>query len=201
VSAAYVDGRVLISADGYEQRCRDLDVLRNEARVELAERLREARQDGDLADNPALHDVLEEQAQLERRIAQLEAQLAAATIVAPTADGRAGIGSVVRVRDLDGNIAEYELVGPLESDADSGRVSITAPVGRALVGRRGGARVEVATPRGPLGLKVICVRPGATLAEDDASLPCCRPEVAGSIPARSVASFTRARAAPPRRTA
>ena len=168
MSAGDGDGRLLITADGYEQRRRELDVLRSEARGELGERLREAREDGDLSDNPALHDLLQEQAQLERRIAQLETQLAAATIVAPTADGRAGIGSFVRVRDHDGGLAEYELVGPLESDADNGRVSIAAPVGRALVGQRVGARVDVATPRGPLGLKVISVRPGATLAREAA---------------------------------
>jgi transcription elongation GreA/GreB family factor len=67
-----------ISAEGYEQRSRRLDVLRGEARHELPEQLREARQDGGLADNPTLQDLLEEQAQLERRIAVLEAQLAAA---------------------------------------------------------------------------------------------------------------------------
>jgi transcription elongation factor GreA len=168
VSAGNIDGSLLITADGYAQRCRELGMLRTEGRCELGERLREARQDGDLADNPALHDLLEEQAQLERRIAQLEAQLAAATIVAPAADGRAGIGSVVRVRGHDGALAEYELVGPLESDADNGRVSIAAPVGQALVGQRAGARVEIATPGGPLALTVISVRPRATLAKEAA---------------------------------
>jgi transcription elongation factor GreA len=168
VSAGTIDGSLLITADGYAQRCRELDVLRTEARSELAERLREARRDGPLADNPALHDHLEEQAQLERRIARLEAQLAAATIVAPAADGRAGIGSIVRVRDGDGVLAEYELVGPLESDPGSRRVSIAAPVGQALVGQRAGARVEIETPGGPLALTVVSVRPRPTLAREAA---------------------------------
>jgi transcription elongation factor GreA len=159
---------LLISADGYAQRCRELDALRNEARRELGERLREARQDGDLADNPALHDLLEEQAQLERRIASLEAKLAVAEIVAPAADGRAGIGSVVRLRDGDGATFDYELAGPLESDAANGRVSIAAPVGRALLGRRAGARVEVATPRGPLALEIVSVRPARAIVEEAA---------------------------------
>jgi len=149
---------VLITAEGYEQRCRDLDALRNQARWTLGERVRQARQDGTLDDNPALHDLLEEQAQLEQRIALLEAQLAAAEIVAPAADGLAGIGSIVRVRDGEGATFEYELVGPLESDVGSGRVSSSAPVGQALLGCRAGDPVEVATPRGPLPLKVISVR-------------------------------------------
>jgi transcription elongation factor GreA len=157
---ANADQIVLMSADGFEQRCGELETLRNDARRQLSDRLREARQDGDLADNPALVDLLEEQAQLERRIAVLEAQLAGAEIVTPAADGCAGIGSLVRVRDLsNGDLCEYELVGRLESDVGNGRVSIGAPVGRALFGQRAGARVEVMTPRGPLALQLVKVCP------------------------------------------
>jgi transcription elongation factor GreA len=119
--------------------------------------LREARQDGDLADNPVLQDLLEEQALLERRIAFLEAQLAAAEIVAPVADGSVGIGSVVLIRDGDGATFELELVGPLESDVSRGRVSIATPVGQALVGQRAGARVEAQTPRRPRALEIVLV--------------------------------------------
>lgn len=154
-----VDETPLISAEGYEQLVRELDALRNEARRELGEQLREARQDGDLADNPALQALLEEQALLERRIALLEAQLAAAEIVAPVADGSVGIGTVVRVRDGDGATFELELVGPLESDVSNDRVSIATPVGQALVGHRAGTRVEAQTPGGPLALDILSVRP------------------------------------------
>jgi transcription elongation factor GreA len=153
-----MDETLLISADGYEQRRHELDLLRTQARQELAEGLRAARQDGHLADNPMLQDLLEEQAQLERRIALLEARLAAAEIVEPAADGRVGIGSLVRVRDGGGATFEVELVGPLESDAGNGRVSVNAPVGRALAGERPGARIEAETPRGPLALEVLSVR-------------------------------------------
>jgi transcription elongation factor GreA len=159
---------LLISAEGYAQRCRELDGLRTEARSDLAEGLREARQDGHLDDNPALYDLFEEQAQLERRIALLEAQLAVAEIVAPADDGVVGIGSVVRVRDDTGTTGEYELVGPLESDVGNGRVSIEAPVGRALVGNRAGARVEVAAPRGALALEVVSVRAREPIAQEAA---------------------------------
>ena len=128
-----VDEIVLISAEGYERRYRELGVLRNETRRELSARLREARQDGDLGDNPALQQLLEEQALLERRIALLEVQLAAAEIVEPANDGNIGLGSVVRVRGEEGETLEFELVGPLESDVSTGRVSDCHP-------RRPGAR-------------------------------------------------------------
>jgi hypothetical protein len=74
---------LLITAGGYQQLYSELESLRTRGRRELNERLREARSDGHLADNPALFDLLEEQQQLERRIAVLEGQVAAAQIVEP----------------------------------------------------------------------------------------------------------------------
>jgi len=162
-----VDARVLISAGGYQERCREVEALRTDARRDLAARTRDARQDGDVADNPALHDLLEEQQQLERRIAALDAQLAVAEIAAPADDGRAGIGSVVDVQHGNGATFQYELVGPLESDAGNGRVSIAAPVGQALLDQRAGSRVEVRTPRGRHALEIISV--GSSAAEREAA--------------------------------
>ena len=153
------DQALFVTADGYEQLRSELERLSTDGRADMSERLRAAREDGHLANNPALYDLLEEQVQLERRIAILEGRLAAAEIVVPAADGAASIGSVVRVRDRQtGDLAEYELVGPLESDIANGRVSVDAPVGRALVRRSAGAVVDVETPSGPLGLKVLSVR-------------------------------------------
>jgi transcription elongation factor GreA len=162
------DERVLITAEGYEQRCRELDRLRNDERQRLSDLLRDARGDGVLDDNPVLVDLLDDHAQLERRIATLEARLAAAEIAPLPSDGRAAIGSVVRARDMaTGEVFEYQLVGPIEGDPTNGRVSISAPVGRALIGQRSGALVEVATPRGRVTLDVL--------------------EVAASAPARKAA--------------
>jgi transcription elongation factor GreA len=154
-----VDRTMPISAAGYDRLCSELDTLRTEARQTLTEQLRDAREDGDLEDNPELGGLLEEQAQLEWRIALLEARLRAAEIVEPATDGHAGIGTVVQVRDLAaGSEHDYELVGPLESDVRSGRVSVEAPVGRALLGRLAGDRLDVETPRGVLELEVLAVR-------------------------------------------
>jgi transcription elongation factor GreA len=103
--------------------------------------------------------LLEEHAQLELRIATLDGRLAAAKIAAPPVDGSAGVGSSVRGRHLYTNeVAEYELVGAIESNVGNGRISVGAPVGRALVGRRAGALVEVATPCGTLALELLGVR-------------------------------------------
>lgn len=150
--------RVPMTAAGYEQRCRELDRLRNDERRRLSGLLRDARGDGALDDNPTLLDLLDEQEQLERRIAMLEERLAAADIAPPPSGGRAAIGSVVRVRDIASEeVFEYELVGPIEGDATNGRISIAAPIGRALMGERRGGRVEVVTPRGRVMLEVLKV--------------------------------------------
>jgi transcription elongation factor GreA len=150
------EGRVLITPQGYEQRCSELEQLRNDERQRLSELLRDARRDGDVDDNPTLVDLLDERARLELRIATLEAQLAAAEVAPPPQDGRASVGSVVRVRELaSGDTFQCELVGPLEGDPESGRVSIAAPIGRALLGQASGARIDVAAPRGRVSLEVM----------------------------------------------
>ena len=163
---------VFVTAEGYERLRSELEMLHLDGRRRVSERLREAREDGHLGDNPALYDLLVEQAQLERRIATLEARVAAAQIVAPSANGIAGIGSSVRVRDLaTGEIAEYELVGETESDVGNGRVSVAAPVGRALAGRGTGECIEVETPRRSLFLEILSVRPLVRARSDPSEAP------------------------------
>jgi transcription elongation factor GreA len=158
VSATPALHELLVTAAGYERLSAELESLRTEGRQAMTERLREARANGSLEDYPALFDMLEEQAELERRIATLETRLAAARIAEPNGDGSAGIGSSVRLRDLETNeVVEYELVGAIEGNASQGRVSIEAPVGRALLGADAGDSVTVACPRGELRFDVMSV--------------------------------------------
>ena len=157
---------LLVTPEGHAHLCADLQKLRIDGRRGIAERLQEARADGHLNDNPALFDALEEQAQLERRIAILESRLATARIAEPRHDGIAGFGSVVRVRDVDTKeSAEYELVGPIEANAAHGRLSVEAPVGRALLGKGAGDDVVVPCPRGEVRFEVIDVRGARAHAE------------------------------------
>lgn len=156
------DDDVLVTAEGYTRLRAELEALRTLRRRELAEQLRAAHEDSD-PDNRALFDVLEEQAQLEGRIGLLEAQVAAARVVSPSDDGSVGIGSHVRVRHLDsGELADYELVGPIESDLGNGRVSLEAPVGRALLGGRRGDTIRVDAPKGTIELEILSVGLGRT---------------------------------------
>jgi transcription elongation factor GreA len=155
MSAAPITDDSLITAEGYERLSSELETLRKATRRDVSARLREARADGHVDDNPALVEALEEQAQIEHRIALLEDRLAAARIAEPSLDGRAGIGSAVRLRDLDtGELVEYELVGAMECDASLGRISIDAPMGRSVLGAAAGDIVSVNCPRGELRFEV-----------------------------------------------
>lgn len=165
LSAVTFDEELVVTAHGRERLCAELEELRTVQRAALTEQLRAARADRD-PDNPTLFELLEEQAQLEWRISVLEGQVAAARVAAPAGDGAAGIGSRVRVRHCrTGDVGEYDLVGPIESDVLNGRVSVGAPVGRALVGRRRGETVSVETPRGRQELEILAVSPAGARAQ------------------------------------
>ena len=166
LSEVTVDDDLVVTAHGYEQLCAELEALRTIERPALSEQLRELRADGDA---PMLFELLEEQAQLERRIARLETQVAAARVVAPSGGGTAAVGTCVRVRDQQsGDVAEYDLVGSIEPIVGKGRVSISAPVGRALLGRRSGEMVVVDTPRGCQELEILAVSPAGTQTKEEA---------------------------------
>ena len=153
------DQALLVTADGYEQLRSELERLRTNGRADMSERLREAREDGRLANNPALYELLEEHVRLERWIADLEGQLAAAEIMVPATDGAAGIGSLVRVRDRQtGDVAEHELVGSIEPGVGqragvrrrSGRTSPCRPRHRHARGGRGSVwEARARDPRHP----------------------------------------------------
>jgi transcription elongation GreA/GreB family factor len=148
----------LITPDGYRQLCDELEHLMSVGRQRLADELRDLRADGDVADNPALVELLEQQSALEARIRFLSQQLGGARIARTVRDGTAGIGSFVTVRDLaSGEEREYQLVAEIESDASAGRLSVEAPIGQALYGLRAADTANVEVPRGTLRLEVIRV--------------------------------------------
>lgn len=159
--AATVVHDLTITAEGYELLWSELEALRTDGRREMSERLREARADAPIDDNPALFEAFQDQAQLERRIATLESHLSTARIAEPARDGSAAIGSLLRLRDLEtGEHLEYRLVGAIEANASAGRVSVDAPVGRALVGATPGEVVNVRCPNATLRFEVLSVEPG-----------------------------------------
>jgi transcription elongation factor GreA len=144
---------VLLTAEGLEKLKRDLDATR-ERRVDAADRLKEAAQPGDIEDNPEFEQAKEEVALLDARIYELEEMIGRAKIITEYHGTSAMAGSTIDVVDEDGNADTYHLVGAVESDPGTGRISVESPIGRALVGHRAGDKVKVNIPSGLVVLKV-----------------------------------------------
>jgi transcription elongation factor GreA len=142
---------VLLTPEGYEKLTQELEVLRTDRRREVADRIRVAREFGEIAENAEYDDAKNEQAMLEHKIAQLEERLINARVI-DTSDvdtSVVSIGSVVRLRDVDAKeTVEYHIVGSAEANPADRKLSNESPVGRAILGRKKGETVEVATPRG-----------------------------------------------------
>jgi transcription elongation factor GreA len=142
---------VILTPEGYEALRQELDHLRTTRRREIADRIRDARAFGDIAENAEYDDAKNEQAMLEHKIAQLEERVAHAKVIdARSVDTSVvSIGSVVRLRDLDAKQSvEYFIVGSAEANPAEQKLSNESPVGKAILGRKKGETVEVATPRG-----------------------------------------------------
>ena len=142
---------VILTPEGYENVKLELETLRTERRREVADRIRVAREFGDIAENAEYDDAKNEQAMLEHKIAQLEERLLNARVI-DTGDvdtSVVSIGSVVRLRDVDAKeTVEYHIVGSAEANPTERKLSNESPVGRAILGRKKGETVDVTTPRG-----------------------------------------------------
>ena len=126
----------------------ELEQLEVQGRREIAERIKTAREWGDLSENSEYHDAKNDQAHLETKIVRLRERLARARIVEVAAGGVVGLGSTVHVRDAEGREQRFEIVSSQAAAPGQGRISVESPVARALLGQAPGAEVTVALPRG-----------------------------------------------------
>jgi transcription elongation factor GreA len=148
---------VVMSAEALEALHAEIAALEGEGRREIAERIRIAREWGDLKENAEYHDAKKSQAMLETRILQLRETALNAEVreMEGAGSGVAGLGSRVTVLDeARGRESVYTLVPATEADAATGRLSFESPVGRALDGARVGDAVAVPTPKGERRLVV-----------------------------------------------
>ena len=139
-----------ITAEGLVALRAEIEQLETEGRAHMAERIKAARELGDLKENAEYHIAKEDQAHLETKIKRLNQRLRAARVVEEVlAPGTVGFGSTVAVVDeASGRAMDLMLVGPTEADLKKGRLSFESPVAQALLGARAGDTVTVATPAG-----------------------------------------------------
>jgi len=140
----------VLTAEGLRKLTAELDELKAVARKRVADRIREAKQFGEIGENSEYEAAKAEQAQLEGRIETLEYILHNAVIVdGPHNDGRVSVGSHVKLRDAaTGEDVDYFIVGALEADPAEHRISNQSPLGEALIGHKAGQTLKVQTPSG-----------------------------------------------------
>ena len=147
-----------MTATGKAELEKELEVLKTEGRIDIAEKLKVARSYGDLSENSEYDEAKPEQAKIEARINELEYQLDHAEIIDVEDADAVSIGKKVTVKRLsDGVEATYEIVGFAQSDPANGKISDESPVGNALVGSKAGQTVVVEAPIGNLEYEILSI--------------------------------------------
>lgn len=140
----------VISAEFKADLEKELEHLRNDVRPQIAERLKSAREGGDVTDNAAFEQAKEDLARLMGRMAEIEQTLREATILSHNGNGKKHakieLGSIITVARDDGKSTTYTLVSSLEASPNDGKISDESPIGRALYGRKRGEKVSVQAP-------------------------------------------------------
>jgi transcription elongation factor GreA len=152
---------VILTPEGHEKLKQEIEYLSTTKRREVADRIRTARDFGDIAENAEYDDAKNEQAMLEHKIAQLEERLAHARVIdsGEVDTSVVSVGARVRLKDVDANqTVEYTIVGSAEANPAEQKLSNESPVGRAIIGKKKGETVEVAAPRGSLKYKILDIK-------------------------------------------
>jgi transcription elongation factor GreA len=154
--------RTPMTLRGAESLRAELRRLKSEARPNIIKAIAEARGHGDLSENAEYHAAREQQGFIEGRINEIEMKLANAEIIDPTKlpnTGKVVFGAIVELEDQDeGARVVYQIAGEDEADIRAGRISITSPIARALVGKSQGDVVDVAAPGGTRSYEIVAVR-------------------------------------------
>ena len=141
---------IVLTKQGLDELKAKISYLSNERRREVAARIKEAREFGDISENSEYDDAKNEQAMLESRIATLEDKLRSASVIdaSELSPDVVRVGSQVHIKDDKGKSLKYTIVGSTEADPAANKLSNESPVGKALVGRKKGDAVKVTLPSG-----------------------------------------------------
>lgn len=150
--------KVVLTKQGYEKLLKDLEHLKTKKRREVADQLEKARAFGDLSENAEYETAKEAKHQLEIRIGQLEARLANARILekGDIAKDKVYLSAKVRVKNLDsGETFDYTLVSQDEANFNEGKISVTSPIGKGLLGKKMNEEIAIQIPAGQIKLKIM----------------------------------------------
>jgi transcription elongation factor GreA len=154
--------RTPMTLRGAEALRNELKKLKTESRPNVIKAIAEARAHGDLSENAEYHAAREQQGFIEGRIKEIETKLSTAEVIDPSTlpkNGKVVFGAVVELEDQDdSHRVTYQVVGEDEADIRAGRVSITSPIARAVVGKSEGDVVDVTAPGGVHSYEIVAVR-------------------------------------------
>jgi transcription elongation factor GreA len=154
--------RTPITKEGYERLKTELQRLQKVERPTVIRAIEEARAHGDISENAEYEAAKDKQGMIEGKISDLNYKIANSEIIEPSKsdnNGRAVFGSTVVMEDLEtGEVVTYRLVGPYEADVQAGTISVTAPMGKALIGQEEGSEVRVQTPKGIRNFEITEIR-------------------------------------------
>jgi len=141
---------IALTLEGQVRLEEELRYLETVRRREVGERIKEAKDFGDISENSEYDDAKNEQAWVESRIVEINQILANATLIeSPKKNDKVTLGSKVELKDTDGGeLHKYQIVGSAEADPAHDRISNESPVGQAIIGKKKGETVKVATPSG-----------------------------------------------------
>ena len=150
---------IFLTSEGYLELEQELQYLKTVKRQEVTQTLKEARALGDLSENSEYDQAREDQANLEKRIAEIEYSLEHAIVIDKNeSDGKVGIGSSVELQYEDEDDTEnYMIVGSQEADPFNNKISNESPIAAAIMGKKVGETVEVSSPDGVYSVKIVAI--------------------------------------------
>ena len=151
---------IYLTKEGYAETEKRLEYLKTEKRQDVIEKLKTAREFGDLSENAEYDAARDEQRKLEAEIEKLEETLRVAKVVdvSEIRSDKVGVGTKVKLYDLEfDEELEYSIVGSLESNPSKGLISNESPIGKSLMGKKVGETVDIETPAGSIKMKILAI--------------------------------------------
>ncbi|MGE5581763.1 MAG: transcription elongation factor GreA [Bacillota bacterium] len=155
------DKEVILTLEGLAKLEKELEILKTVKRPEVAERLKQALEFGDISENSEYEDAKNEQGFIEGRILSIEKMLRNAKIIdeQEVNENIVSVGSKVKLVEVNGGTeVEYMIVGSAEADPENSKISNESPVGRSLMGQKVGSTVNVVVPMGTIQYKIVGIK-------------------------------------------
>ncbi|MCD6450499.1 MAG: transcription elongation factor GreA [Thermotogaceae bacterium] len=150
--------KIRLTREGYEKLKKELEELRHILIYEISERIKEARELGDISENSEYEAAKDEQGRISSRIMEIEELLNSAEIIDKTDNEHVDLGSWVVLKNIStGEELKIRIVTPQEADIFNGKISVDSPIGKSIIGRKVGEKVKVNSPKGVVEYEILAI--------------------------------------------